>query len=185
MKPIHRTDPSIPDRRGRRAATAALATAVLLPAGLLAALPGSPAHAEPNCPPEEFPCIEDPVPDPDEMPPALGIVQITSRTTTSTAPGAASFAFRLLIPARATSWSLQRQLSSGWTSVRSGSSTGTPHYLTTSHTGLTPDQRYCYRLVATNTNGSSTTTPLCAYTRDGRDIDVSRIWLMLVETTSE
>ncbi len=56
---------------------------------------------------------------------------------------------------------------------------GVPGPLSLEDTGRSPDTLYCYRVVASNVKGSSTSQPACAWTKDGRDRLVYRAQLRI------
>jgi hypothetical protein len=143
-----------------------------LATGIFAALPGAAADAQRYCPPEEGPCIPEPELPPGSSPPEPGSIEFTARTTNASG---ASLGMKLRIGKETDTWALQRQSGTSWVTIRSGVGRSYAYYYSTTHAGLTPDTRYCYRLQATNEVGTSSSPLRCAYTRDGRNLDAYRV----------
>jgi hypothetical protein len=141
-------------------------------AAALFTLPSLSARALPNCPQHDPDCGQQP-PDPPDGPndaPYGAQVALKDRT-------AQSFTVNWIVPQYTTSYTLQRSAAGGaWVDVLSATAPGP---VTRSDTGLTPDTRYCYRLLAKNSHGTGSSPSACAFTKDGRGLTAFRVQIRL------
>lgn len=104
-------------------------------------------------------------PDNPNSPPSSGQVTLTNRS-------ANSLSVSWIVPERTNSYAVERSDGLTWVDIPSS---GTSYV----DTGLAPDTRYCYRLRASNSHGSSLSSNACAFTKDGRGRNVSRVVLRI------
>jgi hypothetical protein len=108
----------------------------------------------------------------EQIPQAPPAFSLSGRTTSS-------ITMTWWSPFEALSTKVQRRAVGGiWTTVKTyGGTTGS---ITYEDTGLSPDTRYCYRVIVTTSGGSTVTPALCAVTKFPNDEPFRRARLALV-----